>query len=615
MLLQTSSEDRRAVFEEAAGISKYKTRKKETLRKLERTEQNVLRLQDVISELEKQLRSIKYQAGKARNYQTYSDRLTELRLNQFLAEYNDLQNAVSKTQTKVTQLQDELAGLVAELNRNQSKLSVLDHQANQIDNEIHQVETQLLQCTSQIGTQQDHIDSGHRRCDELQDMLTRNQKQIQSLRYQSRQLRDETKTDKQQIVQAQEQLDNQQARLKQLQDTRQQKVLELNEYRSQLEDEKSGLIDIVRRTAQIHNEISTLDIQRNNLTGRKTRLHDRSGKISDEMELFLSNHAQLDQKLTQVRQLQQDTQAQLEQQRKQLAQLSEDRLGCSEDLAAAKEYRSGLISRQQLLVDMEANLEGVDKGVKQILQSKNDNPQSFYYVKGMVAELIQAEVKYAAIIEAALAEKSQHLVAIGSDSVLKDNEQLEELQGRVQMICLDCLPAFHNGFDFSSYPEVQAKLIELVSFSSDYSKLAWHLLGKTVLVDNMASAFRMAKIAPPGYRWVSMDGDVLEPDGTLHTGPQTGRAGLISRKSELRQIDADIADSAERITELQNHLQQYDSQAQHLEKNLQELRTAIYETRTEEIEATGQLEQIDSRQVRSDRPRPEIGSAPGRERV
>jgi len=607
-LLQTSKEDRRAVFEEAAGISKYKTRKKETLRKLERTEQNVLRLQDVIAELEKQLRSIKYQAGKARSYQAYSARLTELRMNQFLSEYKELQDAAVKTQTQVTHLQDELAGLIAELNRNQAALSVLAHQADQVDSEIHQVETSLLQCTSQIGTQQDHIDSGHRRCAELQDMLTRNQQQIQSLRYQSQKLHDETKADQQQIAQAQEQLDLQQSSLRQLQDTRQQKVLTLNEYRSQMEDEKSGLIDIVRRTAQIHNEINTLDMQRNNLSGRKTRLHDRSGKISDEMEQLLSNHAQLDQKLQRIRQLQRDSQAQLEQKRQQLAQLSEDRLGCSEDLAAAKEYRSGLLSRQQLLLDMEAALEGVDQGVKQILQSKKDDPQNFYYVKGMVAELIQAEVKYAAIVEAALAEKSQHLVALDSQALLEDSRHLEELRGRVQMICMDCLPAFHDGFDFSGYPEVQAKLIELVTFSGDYSKLAWHLLGKTVLVDNMASAFRMAQIAPQGYRWVTLDGDVLEPDGTLYTGPQTGRVGLISRKSELRQIEIDVAGSAERITELQNQVQQYDSQAQHLEKNLQELRTAIYEIRTEEIEAASQLEQVDQNVTRLKQEQPLIAA-------
>jgi len=81
ILLQSSKNDRRAVFEEAAGISRYKARKKEALRKLERTEQNVLRIQDIIGELEKRLRSIKYQAGKARNYQKYSDRLRSYRMN------------------------------------------------------------------------------------------------------------------------------------------------------------------------------------------------------------------------------------------------------------------------------------------------------------------------------------------------------------------------------------------------------------------------------------------------------------------------------------------------------------------------------------------------------
>ena len=85
--LQASKEDRRAIFDEAAGISKYKARKKEALRKVERVEQNLLRLTDILGEVEKRLRSIKYQAGKARNYQAYSEQLKELKSLYFLAQY------------------------------------------------------------------------------------------------------------------------------------------------------------------------------------------------------------------------------------------------------------------------------------------------------------------------------------------------------------------------------------------------------------------------------------------------------------------------------------------------------------------------------------------------
>ena len=593
MLLQASKEDRRAIFEEAAGISKYKARKREALRRLERTEQNVLRLNDIIGELEKQLRSIRYQAGKARNYQTYSRRLNELRLNQFLAEYYQLQNEGKEKQAQSDQIQDQLVRVTTSYEQAQARLSVLDDEIAQCEREIHRAENQLLQCTSQISNQQDRIELGHRRCEEMQQQMCKNRQQLHSLREQIKHLQADHETASQQMAEAQAGLEEQNQQLQQLQNSRQERALLLNEYHAQLEDEKSGLMDIVRRTAQLHNEINSLDLRRSNLSGQKERLHDRHGKIRAELEELLRGRVRMEDKQKKIDSLLEDSQKQLETIRQQLAQLNEQRLSCTENLAAAKEYRSGLVSRRQLLQDLEARLEGVDTGVKQILEAKQADAEKFFYLKGMVAELLQAEVKYAAIIEAALADKAQHLVASSSQAVLEDGENLAELRGRVKIICPDRLPAFSNGFDFSSHPQVKGRLVDLVQYPAESERLAWHLLGKTMLVDSIDSAVRLAQIAPAGYRWVSLAGEVLEADGTFQLGPHIASAGIISRKSELRQLEESLTETDERIRELQNQAQQFANQANHLEHNLQEMRTAIYETNTEKIETRSHLEQID----------------------
>ena len=613
VLLQASKQDRRAIFEEAAGISKYKARKREALRKLERTEQNVLRLTDIIAEVERRLRSIKYQAGKARNYQTYAARLKELRLQQFMTEYHQLQKAIVTDQGNLTSGQDELAGVTTTLGQAETRLSVLDDEIQNLAGRVREVENEVLQCTAHIGNQQDRIDLGNRRFKELQDALHTAQQRINQLREQSRRLQEELQENQQEAEEAEGVVAAQQEQLKQLQDVRQQHGLALAEFRAQLEDEKSGLIDIVRRTAHLHNEISSLDLRRNGLTGQKDRLHDRSGKVAAELEELLTEHAQFDRQRAKAVELLDESRATLEDKRRELAAVNRQRADCTDNLSAAKEYRSGLLSRQQLLADMEKDLEGVDQGVRQILQAKaqaGQDPQqdSFYYVRGMVAELLEAEVEYAGIIEAALSQKAQHLVAGSSQAVLEDSANLDSLEGRVRILCLDNLPPFANGYDFSIHPEVQAKLIDLVSFSPENERLAWHLLGKTVLVDTIDSAVRLAQVAPPGYRWVSLKGEILEADGTLHLGPHTGQSGLISRKSELRQLDVSLAEADERITALDNQSQQYGSQAGHLEKNLQELRTVIYEASGKEIELRGRLEQVDQNVKRLNQEQPLIAS-------
>jgi len=607
-LLQASKEDRRAIFEEAAGISKYKARKREALRKLDRTEQNVLRIADIIGELEKRLRSIRYQAGKARSYQRYSEKLKELRLNQFLAEYYKLQTVEQERVKQFSQLQDELMEVTACFDKAQARLSWLEEQIHQCEGEIRGTENELLQCTSQIGSQEDRIELGRRRCEELTEQLEKNRRQREELQEQSEELAEGERFVEQQIAEGRVESVQRQEQLDRLLEVRQERALRLTESRAQLDDEKSGLIDIVRRTAQLHNEINAQDFRRSNLSGQKDRLHDRRGQIRSEMEDLISIRTQASEKLVTIKALLAESKEQLESKREQAAAIQQGRQRCGEDLSAAKEYRSGLLSRQQILADLEANLEGVDVGVRQILEAKQADPEQFFYIKGIIAEVLQAEVRYATVVAAALSDRAQHLVAISSQAVLEDSENLEQLRGRVQMICLDRLPAFSNGYDFSQHPEFQAKLIDLVSYPADCERLAWHLLGKTVLVDTIDSALRLAQVAPAGYRWVSLEGDLLEADGTLHLGPQTAAAGLISRKSELRQIEESVSEANDRIRELVNQDEQYVNQANHLEKNLQELRTAIYEANTQEIETHSQLEQVDNNINRLKREEPLIAT-------
>jgi len=603
-LLQASKEDRRAIFEEAAGISRYQARQREAERRLERTEQNVLRLQDILGELDKRLRSVRYQAGKARSYQAHTARLKELRVNHFLAEYHEIQTAARQTEAECTRLHEALLAASAAWETLQAQLSVLDDELDGCDRQIRQADNELLQCTSQIGSQQDRIDLGHRRCEELEEGIGRGRQQLHALRAELAALETELQTDQQEMSRAETELAQHQEQLQGLQDARQQRSLALAELRAQLDDEKSGLIDIVRRAAQLHNEITSLDVRHTSLSGQRNRLHDRQGQVHAEMADLLAARAQAEEKRRRIGALLAESQGCLETTRQQVAKLNLERLGCSENLAGAKEYRSGLVSRQQLLADLEASLEGVDVGVRQVLQAKQQEQGAFYYLRGMVADLLEADVKYAALVEAALTGQTQRLVATHSQAVLEDGEAIEALRGRVQIICLDQLPPFRDGFDFSPYPEVKAKLIDLVNCPADCEKLALHLLGKTVLVDTIDAAVRLRQVAPRGYRWVSLAGEVLESDGTLHLGPQNASAGLISRKSELRQLEESLAEADERIRELQHQLEQYDHQSHHLEKNLQDLRTAIYETRTEEVETHGRLEQIDGNLERLKREAP-----------
>ena len=608
-LLQTNKTDRRAIFEEAAGISKYKARRKEATRKLDRTEQNLLRLTDVVSEIDKSLRSIKYQAGKARHYQTYSARLNDLRLHKVMFDYHQVVVKTEKTSERLIDTQARLEQSAVTANDVQVRLDELLGIIEAALGEVRQAENKLLESTGQIENQTDRISHDGARCTELLEQIAKARVQNQSLAEQKNQLQQEVDVDQENIEAAQAELAVKQSELETLQNARQEEAMQLVENRAQLEDEKSGLFDIVRRTAQLHNDIKACDVRVNSLEGQKERLSDRSGQISTEVEEQVSVRVQLSGKLDELASLLTTSREQLELQRKNLAALDGQRAQNSENLSTAKEYRSGLISRQQILGDLESKLEGVDQGVQQILKTRRENPEAFTYIKGMVAELISADVSYASIVDSALANQAQYLVASTTKAVLADSETLNELRGRVQMICLDAIDK-PSGVEyiFSGYPEVKGMLIDYVQYDAEFELLAKHLLGKTVLVEHLVAAVKLKQVAPADYRFVTLSGETIECDGTTHIGPQTSQLSLVSRKSEIRQIEDNLIEVETRIEDLTNSSAQMAGQADHLDNSLQALRTSIYENNTEEVQAKSRVEQVEETLHRLEQEQPLVAS-------
>jgi chromosome segregation protein len=187
-LLKASTADRRVIFEEAAGISKYKAHKKEALRKLERTEQNLLRLADIVNEVQKQLRSIKLQAGKARNYLEYSQRLKELRVNFSLSEYHKIISTRSEKQTALAERQDRFSAAAANASRCDVSLGQLTSSVLETESQINRWDSALIASRSRIEQQLERIGFLKARIDELSERKKNAVEQIHKLTAQTRQL-------------------------------------------------------------------------------------------------------------------------------------------------------------------------------------------------------------------------------------------------------------------------------------------------------------------------------------------------------------------------------------------------------------------------------------------
>ncbi len=622
VLLQANPQERRVIFEEAAGISRYKARKKEAERKLDRVEQNLLRLEDIIEEVEKRLRSIKVQAGKARNYQEYDHQLREKRASYALAEYHRLTGRRRELDVQTAQLSDRATGLRTSIDAADARESELDRQLLLIEGELQQIEQRMLNNASEITANRERIEASRQRIEELTRVRARAQQRLAAERQRAAKLRREIAEAEAAGQSIEAELAAAHARVDQLTAEDRELARELTTLQARSEDEKAGVIDLLRRTAQLSNEIEALAERKERLEGEKGRLHARHEQVTAELRGLLETKANIDHRAGQITELIQAESTKLEEKKHDAARLDATRAELNHQLAAAKEFRSGLCSRKQLLTDLERDLEGVDAGVREVLRRRTEgqrdaencelriadcefaaerpssqsairNPQSaidagppsaFAYVRGIVADLIAADVPNATLIETALGEYDQYLVVERSEAFFRDAELLAELPGRVKAICLDRLPPFIDGRDFTQQEGFVAYAMDLVRFEPDDERLVRHLLGRTIIVRTFEDALRLSEQNPPMYRYVTQSGELLDPEGVCQFGPPGGRAGLISRKSELRDIDHQIAAVDDRIAVMNDRIERTSAEVTHVEQVQQELRTAIYEARTAEVE-------------------------------
>ena len=584
-LLNASKVDRRMIFEEAAGISKYKAHKKEALRRLERTEQNMLRVADIVTEVQKQLRSIKLQAGKARNYLRYSERLKELRVNYSLAQYHKIITQSNDKNGILAKLAEKFGSVAAEVAKNDAAMSELGKTIIETEGQINRWDNSLVAAKSKIEQQLEHIEFLRSRGAELQQRKVNAAEQIRSLSDQSSRFTGELDECREQLEENEKVFEARNRQLVEIEKRLNAINTDCAGIEADLADEKSGIIDIVRRTAQLHNEIRSMSTYRNNLNGQKDRLSGRAGAAKAQLEQLLTEKAQYQARLSDIYKVIAELQEGLSAKRKQMQELDSTQADVNQQLADARESRSGLLSEFKVLSDMEAKRQGLSDSIKDILRTQADGAQNRYdYIEGIVADVISAEAEYAMAVEAALEGKTDALVINSTSRFLADDQIREKLQSRVKLICIDKIEPFVDKQDLSRFRSVIGRVVEFVSYDGKYARLAWKLLGHALLVESMNAAIELSGVLGPKYRFVTVEGEVFDGQCLISVGPVGKAAGLISRKSRLNQLQNDLTEISQRIQQLENQLQQNNRQSGHLAKLCQDLRTAVYEANTQRVD-------------------------------
>ncbi len=579
LLLQTSTKDRRAIFEEAAGISRFKAKKIETLRKLERVDQNLARVKDIIEEVEKQLRSVKLQAGKAQRWQEYSTRLKELRLTIGLEEYQQLTQKLDGEAQVLVGLRTELDQRAARAAACEADAERLEILLADLDDALRDQENRLAQALQEIKTQETTLTHEGTLTADLEIELERTRRRWTELTTRVSALADDTQRAATELAAAHGEATRQRDAAQAFESVLQDAERRWTALQQQIAADQAEHLEQMRRAAHLQNEAVASKAQVDNLQRERDRLQHKSHQAAEslasidlELQGLVAADQQLHQRLLATRQ------ASAEQRQKQTA-LQTARDQTAEQLSQLRQERSRLGSLIDVLEGLIRNHEGLGTGVREVFALlEQPDPGPWRTVLGIIADFLTVKREYAHLIDLALGDWAQRFIIrdvplLGE--ALAQNSQ--PFSGRVSFMPIAQTHAADALAELKTnrlvhvsllsrvkqpdaagltpdHPGLVAPAVQVVSCDHpEVADLAEQLLGRTLIVRDLATARTLAAHAP-GYRLVTLHGELLEPDGTLTVGIHHADAGILSRKSELRELQVQLAAVDAKIVQTEQEL-------------------------------------------------------------
>ena len=561
-LLQASTRDRREIFDEAAGISRFKARKTETLRKLAAVKANVERSEDRLNGLDSQLRTLRIQASKAQKCKEYNDRLRELRIGQGIREYRELSGALDVEQYQLAALQTEVAGA----NR---RTSELERAKRELEKEVERAETglkhqegRLADARKQIAEFDGTLKHERSATNSHEAKLLKLGRQWAELGYQIKALEADVARATVEAVAAETCLKNEQQTAHSAAETLTAAQGLMSQIARESEAGNSRLLELVREAADARSRETSSKTQVERLQNEYTR---KRGQI----EKSAAERRTLSKTLEDFSVADADVQTRLIATKERLGQLRGNREELTKRISRVQKIleeqrvrRGDLRGRIEILDNLEQSLEGLGTGVRFILQKikaeqsqASKPPSTFNSILGLVADLLTVPHEVAGFVELALGETAQRFVVRSPGDRDALVSAIGDVPGRVGFVPYrepvtveSSTRSWSSHWHSTSRPSLSRFEHQLLSTQVKcvLAGLPHQLLGNVLLAGSLQEARELQAIDPEA-RIVTRAGELLEPDGTITTGPLKAEAGLVSRKSELRELREQYRALAEQI--------------------------------------------------------------------
>ena len=579
-ILSNKSEDRRHIFEEAAGIVKYRVRKQEAEKKLEHTKLNLLRINDILSEIETNMEPLKGQAEKAKKYLNLREELKSIEIGLFIyniEKYKETLEEIIKDEEiyqnqcneeegrleRVKILKEELRSNIDEITSQIEEMSKLGFESQK---EIEMLNSDINVANTRIANNKENDE---RYTQEIQEL----EKRIEELNDEIKQKKEKKDSLKQNKEKFENELNQKQKELEELTKKLSSKELEIEEYKKQVEENTD-------KKYELQSNINTQNINYENYEKRQKQIKSEiQSNISEldstrlDKEDIAKEFYEIENKRNKLLKDLEDISAKKDEENKKI-KIYEGNINALSSEMRIKE------SRLKFLIETEKEKEGYIKSVKDLLKDCENIKELGKGMNGVLANIIEVPEEYQTAIEMCLGASLQNIVTDTEEDAKRLVEHLRKNNlGRASFLPISSVRGKKLEHIRGNEKGVIGIASDLIKFNKRYEQIILNLLGRTLVVDNMDTAIKVAKQNNYSFRIITIQGDLINPSGAITGGSITKKTvNILGRGREIEKLEKEVKELKEKIEDLQRQKQEYEQSNENildlavsLEKELQEI--------------------------------------------
>ena len=590
-ILSGKPEERRELFDEAAGIVKFKRRKNTTIKKLEEERQNLVRVTDILSELTRQLEPLEKQSETARVYLSKRETLKELDVNMFLMEYAaaakelkelEEKNIIAQNQLKDTQSSYDRTKV--EYERLEQELEDLNHRLDTLKEEQQQNALLKQQYEGQVQVLEEQISSGKQNSEHYQNRLTALGEDLDRRTQEKEKLAEDK-------LELQSRLKEIRASLSKETEALENIVSNVEECTQAVEDGKNEIIEILNSRATTKGKVQRFDAMLEQLNIRKAEISQRILRLKSEEEVLEKERLNAQKQYDAVTAVIHSTNEECVRLDGEVQKLQDELKKQNSQMEIGQTAYHREASRLESLKNITERYDGYGNSIRRVMEQKNREPG----IKGVVADIIHVQKDYEVAIETALGGSIQNIVT--------DNEQTAKRMigflkknrfGRATFLPLSNISGRGglNQRDVLSEPGVVGTANTLVNADKEYSELVMYLLGRVLVVDNIDHAIAIGKKYRHSLRMVTIEGESLSPGGSMTGGAFKNNSNLLGRRREIEELERSVGILRKELEETQKSIGENRSRRNVLRDTIADFQQKLRQQYVEQNTAKMNLEQL-----------------------